>query len=224
MKFTNRTVEKFFLCILASTLLRVSDLFAFQELTSCQFPIQRVWIGFHFLLDLLDVLREYRLCRSEILDSTFFCVRTLRHVSLHFLGSEMNLTLSFLSRSDKLVVGLHLLLSCKYSGEANVFRICSSPTSDSGGGGAMLSAESVVDVVLGLWKNIGVTSVLFISVRSLGSQPVGTFDSATWPNVAPCRGSSQWSSPSQGNSKEVGFGVRVECAEEVQQMNNNDCA
>ena len=59
----------------------------------------------------------------------------------------------------------------------------------------MLSAESQVDVTLGLWKNIGVTSLLFISVRSVGSEPVGKFDSANWPNVAPCRGSSQWSSP-----------------------------
>ena len=33
----------------------------------------------------------------------------------------------------------------------------------------MLSAESQVDVTLGLWKNIGVTSVLFISMRPLGS-------------------------------------------------------
>ena len=35
--------------------------------------------------------------------------------------------------------------------------------------GAMLSAEIQVDVTLGLWKKIGVTSVFFISVRSLGS-------------------------------------------------------
>ena len=88
----------------------------------------------------------------------------------------------------------------------------------------MLSAESQVDVTLGLWKNIGVTSVLFISVRSVGSEPVGKFDSANWPNVAPCRGSSQWSSPREGNHKEVGFGVGVECAEEVKRRNNNDCA
>ena len=45
------------------------------------------------------------------LDYIFFCVRTVRQVSLHFLGSEMNWTLSFLRKSDQLVVGLHLLLS-----------------------------------------------------------------------------------------------------------------
>ena len=103
------------LCILASILqilpLRVGDLFALQEFISYHFPIQRVWIMLHFLLELLDVPREYCLCRSEILDSTFLCVRTLRLVSLHFLGSEMSLTLSFFCRSDKLVLGLHLLLS-----------------------------------------------------------------------------------------------------------------
>ena len=32
-------------------------------------------------------------------------------VSLHFHGNEMNLTLSFLGKSDKLVIGQHLLLS-----------------------------------------------------------------------------------------------------------------
>ena len=56
----------------------------------------------------------------------------------------------------------------------------------------MLSAESSVDVMPGLWKNIGVTSVLFISVRSLGSYPVGNCGSANGPKVATCRGSSPW--------------------------------
>ena len=38
----------------------------------------------------------------------------------------------------------------------------------------MLSAESKVDVTLGLWKNIGLTNTeLSSSVRSLGSQNVG---------------------------------------------------
>ena len=45
------------------------------------------------------------------LDSTFFCVRTTRQVSLHFDGSEMNWTLRFLVKNDKLVIGQHLLLS-----------------------------------------------------------------------------------------------------------------
>ena len=58
-------------------------------------------------------------------------------------------------------------------------------------------------------------SVLFISMRSLGSDPVRVFDSDGRPNVAPGRGSSQWSSPCEGNNKEVKVGVRVECAEDV---------
>ena len=70
----------------------------------------------------------------------------------------------------------------------------------------MLSKEAQVDVTLGLWKNIGVTSVLFISMRSLGSKHVRVFDSAGRPNVAPGRGSSQWLSPCEGNNKEVGAG------------------
>ena len=39
--------------------------------------------------------------------------------------------------------------------------------------------------------------------------------SAGRPNVAPGRGSSQWSSPREGNNKEFEVGVRVECAEDV---------
>ena len=43
--------------------------------------------------------------------------------------------------------------------------------------------------------------------HSLGLVLGGAFDPANWPNVAPCRRSSQWSSPCEGNNKEVGFGV-----------------
>ena len=50
-------------------------------------------------------------CRKVFLESAFLCVRRLRQVSMHLLGSEMNLLLSFLWRSDKLVIGRHLLLS-----------------------------------------------------------------------------------------------------------------
>ena len=46
----------------------------------------------------------------------------------------------------------------------------------------MLSAESQVDVMLGLWKNIGLTKKeLLSSVKSLGSQPVGDVVSAVGP-------------------------------------------
>ena len=85
--------------------LRVDDLFVLQGL------IQSVWIELHFLLELLDVPRIYLLCRNVTLDSTFFCVRTLLQVSLQLFRSEMNLTLSFLSGSNKLVIGRHLPLS-----------------------------------------------------------------------------------------------------------------
>ena len=77
----------------------------------------------------------------------------------------------------------------------------------------------------GVWKNIGVTSVLFISVRSLCSYPVGNCGSANGPKVATCCGSSQWLSHCERNNEGVIFEARVECAEEVQQGgNNNDCA
>ena len=87
-----------------------------------------------------------------------------------------------------------------------------------------------MDFVFGVW----ILCLVFVCVWILSLAdvwvPVGcvysvsTFDSANWPNVAPCRGSSQWSSPCEGNNKEVGCGVRVECAEEVTQGNNNDHA
>ena len=83
----------------------------------------------------------------------------------------MNLTLSFLSRSDKLVIGQHLLLSPVNTVVKPAWsRICESSKSDSGGGVAMLSAESQVDVILGVWKNIGLTNMeVSSSVRSFGS-------------------------------------------------------
>ena len=74
---------------------RADDLFVPQELSRNIFRF-RVWIELHFLLELLDVPRKCLLCRIVILDSTFFCVRTLLQVSLHFLGSEMKLTMSVL--------------------------------------------------------------------------------------------------------------------------------
>ena len=77
---------------------------------SCHFPIQSVWIGLHFLFELLDVPKEYRLYWSEILDSTFSCVRRQLQISSHLFGNETNLTQGFFCRSDKLVIGLHLLL------------------------------------------------------------------------------------------------------------------
>ena len=80
LKFTTGTVSPLWLCIPASVLqilpLRANGFFALQELISYHLPIQRVWIVLLFLLEVLDVPREYRLCRNEILDSTFFCVRT----------------------------------------------------------------------------------------------------------------------------------------------------
>ena len=54
-------------------------------------------------------------------------------------------------------------------------------------------------------------SVPVLKIQTYCTVFVGTFDSANWPNVAPCRGSSQWSSPCEGNSKEVGLGERGMC-------------
>ena len=89
----------------------------------------------------------------------------------------------------------------------------------------MLSAESQVDVILGVGKNTGVTSLLLISVRSLGSYPADSYGSSNGPKVATFCGLSQWSSPCEKNNQGVRFEVRVDCAEEVKQGgNNNDCA
>ena len=103
-------------------------------------------------LEPVDVLRKNLLSRKVLLDSTSFCLKTAQRVSPYspslrvspyFLESERNLTLSLLGKSDKLVIGQHLLLSpAKYSGESSMVRICSSSRSESGGGVAMLSAES----------------------------------------------------------------------------------
>ena len=63
------------------------------------------------------------------------------------------------------MIGRHLLCSV----ETSIFRIWSSSKSDSGDF-AMLPAESYVDVVLGPWKNIGLTNVeVSSSVRSWSS-------------------------------------------------------
>ena len=114
LKFKSGTVPSL-LCIPASILqifpLRVDDLCVLQGVVSQQFPIQRVWKELRLLIELVDVLMKGLRCRTVFLDSTFFCVRILRQGNLHCLGSEMNVTLSFLFRSDELVVGPHLLFS-----------------------------------------------------------------------------------------------------------------
>ena len=100
LKFTDCNIQESLLHILASILqilpLRVDVLFVLQEPVSQHFPIQRICIELHFLLELLDVPKKYLLCRNVIHGSAFFCLRTLLQVSLHFLGSETNLTLSLL--------------------------------------------------------------------------------------------------------------------------------
>ena len=83
LKFTNSTVSSLrstFLLTPQILPLRATDLFALQELILCHFPIQRVWIIIHFLLELLDVSREYRLCRRGFL-TRLSCVRTQLQVS-----------------------------------------------------------------------------------------------------------------------------------------------
>ena len=132
---------------------------------------QRTWIKFGLFLELVDVLRKRHLFRKVFIDSTFSCVRTLRQVSLHFLGSEMNLTLSFLRRNDKLVIGRHLLLSPVSTVVKPAYSVFAyHPNPIQVARVAMHSAESEVDVILGLWKNIGLTSIeLSSSVSFLGS-------------------------------------------------------
>ena len=60
---------------------------------------------------LVDILRENRLYRKTFLDSTYFCSKTMRKVSLYLSDLEMNWTSCFLVQSDKLVIVPHLLLA-----------------------------------------------------------------------------------------------------------------
>ena len=79
--------------------LRVDDLAVLQELFSQLLLDQRTWRKIHLFLELVDVLRKSLLCRKMFLDSIFFCVRTLRQASLHFLlWSEMNCEQNTLTR------------------------------------------------------------------------------------------------------------------------------
>ena len=108
---------------------------------------QRIEIKARCFLEPVDVLRKKFLCQKIFLNSIFFCLETTRRVSPYSSEHEMNLTLSFLLQSDKLVIGPHLLLSCKYSGEESRAQICWSSKSDSGGDVAMLSTyERSADV------------------------------------------------------------------------------
>ena len=63
-----------------------------------------------------------------------------------------------------------------------------------------------------------ISPLCLASVLQLSFVSVRVFDSASRPNVAPGRGSSQWSSQCERNDKEVEVGVRVECAEDVTTM------
>ena len=111
LKFTNANVKSInFTSRFRILLLRVDDLLVLQGLVSQLLTDQRTRRKFHLFLELTHVLRKCLLCRKMFLDSAFFRVRTLRQLSLHFLGSETNWTLELLEKSDKLVVGQHLLL------------------------------------------------------------------------------------------------------------------
>ena len=61
-------------------------------------------------LEPVDVRRKKLFCEKMLLDSNFFCLKTTRRASAHSSEFEMKLTPSFLSQSDKLVIGPHLLL------------------------------------------------------------------------------------------------------------------
>ena len=82
----------------------------------------------------------------------------------------MNWTLSFLGKSDKLVIGQHLLLSpVSTAVEPAYSEFDHRPHPIQEGEVAMLSDVSQVDVMLGLWKNIGLISIELTSMRFLGS-------------------------------------------------------
>ena len=69
--------------------------------------------------------------------------------------------------------GPHLLLAPESTVVKSAeHEFCSSSKSGSGGGVAMLSAESKVEAALGLWKNKGVTRKSLFPARFLGSSPV----------------------------------------------------
>ena len=104
-----------FLCILAFALqmlsLRTHNLYVLQGMSSSKFP------GF---IEPVDVLRKNLFDRKGLLDSTPFCLKTAQRVSPYspsqrvsqcFHDTDMNLTLSFLSESDQLVINQHLLLA-----------------------------------------------------------------------------------------------------------------
>ena len=78
--------------------------------------------------------------------------------------------------------------------------------------------------LLSVWCALSISFGLQISPDDALASSARVFDSAGRPNVAPGRGLSQWSSPREGNNKEVEVRVRVECAEDVKWRHNNDCA
>ena len=173
LKFTNGCVKRNQLYILASRcqilLLQFFGLFVLPE-PVWQLPEERTCAIFQVLPELTDVRKKCLFWRNVSLDSPFFRVTTLRQISHLFLWNEMNLSLSFLWVINSWSVGT-CFLSCKYSGETNIFRICSSSKSDSREEIAMLSAKSQVDVILGVWEHIGLNKIEMssFSVRSFGS-------------------------------------------------------
>ena len=103
--------QPYILALRFQNVLLVVDLFVLQELLSQLLPDQRTWRKFHLFPELFDILKKCLLCQKVCLDSTLLVCQNTLAGSLHFLGSEMNWTLSFLWKSDKLVVGQHLLVS-----------------------------------------------------------------------------------------------------------------
>ena len=82
----------------------------------------------------------------------------------------MNLTSSFLSQSDKLAIGPHVLLApvgTVVKPAEHGFPHHPNPIQE--GSVAMLSAESKVEAFLGLWKKNGLTRESLFPARSLGS-------------------------------------------------------
>ena len=84
----------------------------------------------------------------------FFLIFLVMQLQFRNFPNYLIMQLQFFCRNEFCISILWkgTTLSCMYSGEVSIFRFCSSSASDSV---AMLSAEAEVEVVLGVWKNIG---------------------------------------------------------------------
>ena len=112
------------------------------------------------------------LSEKKFLDSTSFCLKTTTHLSprtYRILRWTRHQVFSF---TEWQTCNRSAFASrfCKYCGKAYRARIWSSSNSESGGGVAMLSAESQVEAMLGWWKVSSLTRKSSCSARSWYSE------------------------------------------------------